>query len=400
MRRPRAWPGTGPGAMVAAAFIGPGTVTTATLAGAEHGVELLWALLFSVLATLVLQEMAARLGLVTGAGLGEAIRQRFAQPLARLLAVGLVLSAIGVGNAAFEAGNLAGGALGAEALFGGSARVAALVLAAVAFALLWTGRYRIVERVLVGLVAVMAVTFLSTAFVLAPPAGELAKGLLVPHLPGGRDLLLVVGLIGTTAVPYNLFLHASAVRQRWSGTEALPAARRDAAVSIFLGGIVSMAIVVTAAGGARGAVIGDAADMAVQLEPLLGGWARGFFAAGLLAAGLSSAVTAPLAAAYAATGTLGWDPALRTGRARATWIAVLGVGAAFAAAGFRSVPLILFAQVANGLLLPAVAVFLLVAVNDRSRMGEWANGRRANLAGIGVVLIALVLGARALIRVF
>jgi manganese transport protein len=253
--------------------------------------------------------------------------------------------------------------------------------------------------VLVGLVAVMALTFLSTAVMLAPPPGELLGGLLVPRLPGGRGLLLVVALIGTTVVPYNLFLHATAVGKRWSGPEKLPAARRDAAFSIVLGGIVSMAIVVTAAAAARGAPIGNAADMAVQLEPLLGGWARAFFGAGLIAAGLSSAVTAPLAAAYAAAGTLGWDPSIRSGRPRAIWIGVLGIGAAFAAAGFRPVPLILFAQVANGLLLPAVALFLLVVVNDQQRMGRWANGRWMNFAGIVVLLVTLGLAVRTLVRV-
>jgi manganese transport protein len=399
MKLGRFWGNIGPGAVIAAAFIGPGTVTTATLAGAEHGVTLLWALLFSVLATLVLQEMAARLGLVTGAGLGEAIRERFIRPLSRVLAVGLVLSAIAVGNAAFEAGNLAGGALGATALFGLPGRGAALILAAAAFLLLWTGRYRVVERVLVSLVAVMAITFLSTALVLAPTLKELLGGLLVPRLPAGRGLLLVVALIGTTVVPYNLFLHAAAVGERWSGPEDLASARRDAAFSILLGGIVSMAIVITAAGGARGAEIANAADMAVQLEPLLGSWARVSFSVGLLAAGLTSAVTAPLAAAYTATGTLGWDSSIRSGRARAIWLGVLGVGAAFAAAGFRPVPLILFAQVTNGLLLPAVALFLLVVVNDRERMGMWANGRWMNLAGLAVLLVTLGLAARTLARV-
>ncbi len=389
----------GPGAVVAAAFIGPGTVTTATLTGAEHGVSLLWALLFSVLATLILQEMAARLGLVTGSGLGDAIRHRFVGPLSRLMAVGLVLAAVGVGNAAFEAGNLVGGALGAGALFGATTRAAVIGLAVVALGLLWGGRYRLVERVLVGLVAVMAVAFLSTAVILSPGPASLLKGLFVPRLPGGRDLFLVMGLIGTTVVPYNLFLHATAVGERWSGPEGLPAARRDAAFSILLGGVVSMAIVVTAAGATGGAQISTAADMAVQLEPLLGGWARVFFAAGLLAAGLSSAVTAPLAAAYAVTGTLGWDPSIRGVPARAVWLVVLGIGAIFAAAGFRPVSLILFAQVANGLMLPAVALFLLIVVNDRTRMGRWVNGRWMNVAGFAVVLVALGLAVRTLLRV-
>lgn len=385
----------GPGAMVAAAFIGPGTVTTATVAGARFGVSLLWALLFSVVATLVLQEMAARLGLVTGVGLGEAVRERFRRPAARWTAAVLVISAVVIGNAAYETGNLLGGALGMDALVGGGTRTWGLLLGAVAFALLWTGSYRLVERVLVGLVVLMTLVFLATAALLLPSAGTLLRGLAVPSLPGGREgLLLAVGLVGTTVVPYNLFLHASAVRERWSGPESLPSARLDAGLSIVVGGIASMAVVITAAAAGPG-TISDAADMAVQLEPLLGGWARAFFAVGLLAAGLTSAVTAPLAAAYAAAGVLGWERGLRRPKFRAVWIVVLLTGVLFAGLGARPVPAILFAQVANGVLLPAVAAFLLLAANDRRRMGRWRNGLPLNLLAGLVVIVTLVLGVRA-----
>ncbi len=385
----------GPGAMVAAAFLGPGTVTTATLAGVRTGVSLLWALGFSVLATLALQEMAARLGLVTGQGLGEAVRARFAAGAGRVLAAGLVLSAIVIGNAAYETGNLLGGALGAQALGGGSARAWGLGLAAAAGALLWAGRYRAMERWLTVLVAVMGLVFFATAALLLPALPELLRGLVVPSLPNA-SLLLAVGLVGTTVVPYNLFLHASAVRQRWSGAADLPAARRDSAVAIILGGLVSMAVVVTAAG-AGGGEVRNAADMARQLQPLLGGWARAFFGAGLLAAGLTSAITAPLAAAWAACGVLGWKADLRSPRFRMVWGAVLLAGALCTAVGVRPVPAILFAQVANGILLPGVALFLLLVVNDGKRMGRWRNGPWLNLAGGLVVGVAALLGLRALL---
>jgi len=387
----------GPGAVVAAAFIGPGTVTTATLAGAGFGTTLLWALTFSTVATLVLQEMAARLGLVTGAGLGEAIRSGFGAGAMRLLAVGLVIAAVAFGNAAYETGNLLGAALGVNGIAGGELRVWAVGIAVVAFLLLWTGRYHVIERVMIGMVVVMSLVFLATAVVLAPPVGELLRGMFVPTLPEDpRALVVAVGLIGTTVVPYNLFLHAAAVREKWSGPEWLPAARLDLGIAIVLGGLVSMAIVATSAAAlAGGGEVASAADMAVQLEPVLGAWARVFFAAGLLAAGLTSAITAPLAAAYATAGALGWARDLRDRKVRAVWMLVLGAGTLFAAAGIRPVPAILFAQVANGVLLPAVAIFLLLAVNDRRRMGEWRNGPIANVVGAAVVLIAIGLGARA-----
>jgi manganese transport protein len=391
----RALRNAGPGAMVAAAFIGPGTVTTATLAGANYGYALLWTLTFSTLATVVLQEMAARLGLVTGAGLGEAVRRRFSGAGARAAAVLLVISAIALGNAAYETGNLLGAGLGVDAVAGQDTRVWALAVAAVAFALLYKGSYRVVERALVAMVVAMSAVFLLTAMVLGAPLAPLVRGLFIPRVPGGHaGLFVAMGLVGTTVVPYNLFLHASAVGEKWNGPEALPTARLELIIAIVLGGVVSMAIVSTSAGAAAGRPIHSAVDMAVQLQPLLGDWARIFFALGLLAAGFTSAITAPLAAAYATAGTLGWPRDLKDRRLRAVWIAVLGSGALFSALGVKPVPAILFAQVANGVLLPAIAAFLVLAANDRAIMGRWANGRLMNVLGALVVAVALLLGLR------
>lgn len=386
----------GPGWIVAAAFIGPGTVTTATLAGANFGTALLWALLFSTVATMVLQEMAARLGLVTGRGLGEAIRERFEGPW-RWLAVGLVVAAIGLGNAAYQTGNLLGGALGIEGAVGGDVRVWVAVIGTVAAALLWSGSYAAVERVMIAMVMVMSVVFLATAAVVIGEAEGVLTGLFVPGIPDGATLV-AIGLIGTTVVPYNLFLHAAAVSERFDGDRDLPAARLDIALSVGVGGMVSMAILVTAAGTMFGAggEVASAADMAVALEPVLGSWARGFFAVGLFAAGMTSAVTAPLAAAWATAGALGWRRDLKDPRVRGVWGAVLGTGVLLGVLGVRPVPAILFAQAANGIVLPAVAIFLLVAVNDRRLLGERVNRWTSNLAGAVVVLIATVLGIRAL----
>ena len=393
----RRFQGIGPGAVVAAAFIGPGTVTTCTLAGAGFGYTLLWALTFSTIATLVLQEMSARLGLVTGGGLGEAVRNRFTTAAARIAAVGLVISAIAIGNAAYETGNLLGAALGLSAIVTADVRWAALAFAGIAGLLLWSGRYRTIERVLVAFVVLMSLVFIATAIAARPPLGNILAGLAVPRVPNRDALFLAVGLIGTTVVPYNLFLHASAVRERWSGPEHLGAARADLGVAIVLGGVVSAAVVIAAAAGGTSTGITNAADMARQLEPVLGRGARILFGFGLFAAGLTSAITAPLAAAYATAGALGWPRDLRDRRLRTVWMLVLGTGAFFAAIGVRPVPAILFAQIANGVLLPAIAAFLLLAAND-ARMGKHRNGTMANVLGVVVVLVTLVLGTWAVYR--
>jgi len=149
----------------------------------------------------------------------------------------------------------------------------------------------------------MSIIFLATMVFLAPHLAEILKGLFVPQIPKGA-MLTVAGLIGTTVVPYNLFLHAAVVQEKWKDKKDLKAARRDIWISILLGGFVSMAIVITSAVAffGTGIDIHNAADLALQLEPVLGNWATGFIGVGLFAAGLTSAITAPLAASYATCG--------------------------------------------------------------------------------------------------
>ncbi len=394
----------GPGVLVTAAFIGPGTVTTASIAGAEYGFALLWALLFSVLATMVLQEMAARLGLVTREGLAESLRHAFHGNLAGKLAIALVVAAVGFGNAAYEAGNLIGAALGLEGIFESPARYWALAVALLAGLLLASGTYALIEKLLVGLVLLMSVVFLATLIQVRPDFSAMLAGVLTPRVPDGATLT-VIALVGTTVVPYNLFLHASAVQEKWSSEQdtgaALREARFDTGLSIGLGGLITLAVLSTSAAAFFGTGESfSAAEMARQLEPLLGSNARYFFAAGLFAAGLSSAVTAPLAAAYAVCGVLGWSRDIRATRFRMVWLAVLLFGTVFAVLDTSPLAAILLAQATNGFLLPICAIFLLLVMNRRDRLGNYANSVSANLAGGVVVLVTLVLGGLKIISVF
>ncbi len=393
----------GPGLLVTAAFIGPGTITTATLAGAGFGFTLLWALVFSIAATIVLQEMSARLGLVTRQGLGEALRTTFTTPVARVTTMLLVVSAIALGNCAFQTGNITGAAIGLEMLTGVNRSAGALIVGLAAFSMLAVGRYRLIERMLMALVAVMGVVFLLTAIVSRPGLTDVLKGLLVPRVPDG-SLVTIIALIGTTVVPYNLFLHAGAVTRKWSATIpvriSLGEARWDGALSIALGGLISLAVMATAAAFAMGgAAIDGPAAMAEPLRPLLGTAGRPLFAAGLVAAGLTSAITAPLAAAYATTGVLGWDSDLQTWKFRAVWATVVAVGTTLAMLGRNPISAILFAPATNGWLLPVIAGFLLVAMNQKALLGDYTNRVLANVLGVGVVLVVSGLGFVQLVKV-
>lgn len=389
----------GPGALVAAGFIGPGTVTTCTVSGASFGYSLLWAMLFSTVATILFQEMAARLGVVTQKGLGENIREQMKHPAMKIAAVIIIISAIFIGNVAYEAGNLAGGSMGLETLFPNiSVKVWAPILGVIAFALLWIGSYKSIEKVLIALVLLMSLTFISTAIVSSPDWGALVKGLFIPKVPENA-WLSVVGLIGTTVVPYNLFLHASAASERWKTKEDVKSARVDTIVSIGLGGLISMAIVISAAASFEGKnmTITSGADMAQQLEPLLGTWAKWFFGLGLFAAGFTSTITAPLSAAFATSGILGKERNLRGSFFRLIWIIVLVFGIAVSAMGSGSpIQLIMFAQAANAIILPIIAIFLTVALNSK-KLGKYKNHVISNILSILVIGVTLVLSYRSIL---
>ncbi len=396
----------GPGPLVAAAFIGPGTVTVCTIAGVNFGYALLWAMVLSISATIVLQEMAARLGIVSQKGLSEIIRSEIKNPILRLFAIILILSAIVIGNAAYEAGNISGGALGMQTLFGnpiielGSLKlnIMSFIIGFVAFVLLYIGNYKVLEKALVFLVILMSLAFLTTAIITKPNLIEVAKSIVVPKFPEG-SILTIIGLIGTTVVPYNLFLHASLAKTKWKHKSDLGFARKDTIIAVVLGGIVSMCIIISASS-ITDQEISNASDLAKGLEPLFGVYAKYFLAIGLFAAGITSAITAPLAAAFVASGCLGWSANLKSAKFRAVWMLILGLGVVFSTIGFKSIEIIKFAQVANGLLLPIIAGFLLWVMNKSNVLGKYKNSKLQNVLGIVILVITIFLGAKGILSVF
>ena len=394
----------GPGFLVTAAFIGPGTIVTASRAGAGYGTALLWAVLFSVIATMVLQDMAARVGLAGRRGLAEAIRDSLADPAARVIVLGLIAVTILVGNAAFQTGNLLGASLGVSLLSGLPQEVLVLVVGGFAGALLLTGTYKAIQNVLVALVGLMSIVFLLVAVLTFPSPGDLLSGLFIPSIPDGA-LLPVLALIGTTVVSYNLFLHASTTMERWpdasKNDDNIRESRSDTVFSVALGGLITAAVVVSASPLlGQGAEAADAATVAQRLEPLLGRAAPLFFGLGLFAAGLTSAITAPLAGAYAASGALGWGSDLKSPRFRMLWAFVLLTGIVCGVTlGASPYQVILLAQAGNGIVLPLTLVLLLIVVNRERIMGKYCNSRLANVLGVIVVLVISGLSIRQLARV-
>ena len=395
----------GPGPIVAAAFIGPGTVTVCTLAGVNFGFDLLWAMGLSIIATIVLQEMAARIGLVTQKGLASVISEILQKGILRYFSIFLVMTAVVIGNASYEAGNISGGALGIELFVQApflslgqlQVNILNLIIGSLALILLLTGSYKTISNYLTGLVILMSIAFLGTAIWSKPDLQDLMHGF-SPKV-NTENIFTIVALIGTTVVPYNLFLHSSLVSQKWKSVQDLKYIRVDTMIAVVLGGLVSMAIIITAKAGSA-IEVKSAVDLAIGLEPMMGKMAKYFMAFGLFAAGITSAITAPLAGSLVVAGSFGLSTDLKSLPMRVSIIGILGLGLVFSSFGIKPIQLILFAQLANGVLLPLLSGYILWLVNKKSVMGENVNSLWMNVIAFGIWLITLVLGGMSVWKVF
>ncbi|MEB8345284.1 Nramp family divalent metal transporter [Flavobacteriaceae bacterium KMM 6898] len=388
----------GPGVLVAAAFIGPGTIMACTLAGVQFGFTLLWAMLLSIIATIVLQEMSARLGIITQRGLADVIKEQVQIPVFRYLVLGIILGAIVIGNTAYEGGNIGGATLGLEAIFGNEyVSYYPFIVGIIAFLLLYLGNYKMLEKVLVTLVIIMSLSFLLTAIITKPNLMEVFKGMFVPTMPD-NSVFTIIALVGTTVVPYNLFLHASLVSEKWKHKEDLKTARKDTFISLAVGGMVSMAIII-AATTIPGGDISSVLDLAKGLEPLYGNAARYFMGIGLFAAGITSAITAPLAAAYVVNSCFGWNAGLKDLKFKLVWMIIIILGVLSLTFGISPIEILKFAQVANGLLLPIIAIFLLWVVNKVAVMGVYKNSTAQNVLAIFIILLVIILGLKSILKV-
>jgi len=398
---------SGPAILVTAAFIGPGTVITASRAGADFGHALLWALVFSVFATIILQEMTARLGVVTGRGLGENLRHNLRSPIARVIGVILVTSAIVIGNAAYQGGNISGAVLAIAPLTPWTSALPLspwpIVIGIFAFSILWRGKYQLIETSLKVLVGLMSLAFITTFIITKPSLMNMLQGL-IPRIPDGATLN-IIALIGTTVVPYNLFLHAASVSEKWpeqdNKDENLKAARKDIYTAIPLGGLISIAILSTAASAFFNSQIElySLETLAPSLQPLLGDFAPVIMALGLFSAGISSAITAPLAAAFALRGILGLKVDLNSWLFRSIWLTILILGVLVSSLGIKPVTVIWFAQVANGVLLPIITIYLIWLMNQNT-LGIYKNTLINNVLSVFVLLVTLLLSGRSLASAF
>lgn len=351
--------------VIAAAFVGPGTVATATKAGSEGGVNYLLPLIGALLAGYLLMEMAARVTLITGKPLGNAVRKSLGDWVTYLLFGGILL-----GCCAYEAGNLLGGFAGLE-LFSSLNRWWVILIVLFAAILLFSGNEQKISRALSIIVVVMGCVFLFAGFS-AVLGGD------APPKSTSLSTTTVLAIFGTTIVPYNFMLAAGLGQGQQLG-----AMRSGLGISFLVGGLITLGILLT---GTIIPAFTDFAQLGTALEQQVGSSGKILLGIGLFAAGFSSAITAPLAAAvagktlFANDQTQSW--AFNSTHFRATWGGVLVVGLLVSVLDLNIVPVILAAQFVNALLLPFLAALVLYLANRHDLLGEAVNQWWQNALGL------------------
>ncbi|HTD63368.1 MAG TPA: Nramp family divalent metal transporter [Verrucomicrobiae bacterium] len=383
----------GPGIITGFAGNDAGGVTTYTAVGAHYGFEMMWLLLLSTAGLLVIQEMCARMGAVTGKGLSDLIRERFGVRWTIVAMLALLIA-----NGSNIVAEYAGIAASLE-LF----HVQRIVSVPIAAVLIWVlvvfFSYRIVERALFVLVLAY-IAYPISAFIVGPPWGEVVRDSVIPALPIGQAALIAaLALVGTTITPYMQFYIQASVVDKGIDRDQYRFERVDVLLGAILTGLNGFFIVVVAGAVLHpaGIHVDSAADAAQALGPLAGQQAQLLFGVGLFGASLLAATIMPLSTSYAICEAFGWESGISKNFREAP--VFMGLFTLLVVAGALIVlspsvpliPVILVSQNVNGLLLPIVLVFILKLAGDRRIMGDHANGRVSQWIGIGTAVGASVL---------
>jgi len=385
----------GPGIIAGVAGNDAGGLTTYSVMGAETGLRLLWIFPITIVILAIVQEMVARLGVVTGQGLSDLIRERFGVRWT-VFAMAVLL----VANVANTIANMAGAAAALD-IFGVPKLVTVPVVAVAIWGLVLFASYRVVERVFLAVMLVF-LAYPVAAVIATPDWAPVARAIVSPTLSlDPRTMLLVVAVVGTTITPYMQFYLQSAVAEKGIGEEELRLEQADAVVGSVWTNVIAVFIVVATAaavGVGGGATIGSAADAAHALGPVAGQFASALFGVGLFGASVLAATIMPISTAFVICEAFGWESGVgkRFGDAPIffgiyTFVLALGAIVVLLVPQDALVPIIVASQNLQGILLPVVLVFLVLLVNDRRLMGSHTNGRGLNTLAWGAVAVVVAL---------
>lgn len=399
----------GPGVISAAAGNDAGGITTFSKVGATYGLDLLWGLALVTVGLIVVQEMCARMGAVTGKGLADLIREIFGLRVAVFALLVLI-----VANFAITVSEFAGIAAVGEMFLGPKAR---FYIVPAAMALVWLlvsrGSYQKIERIFL-IASLVFLTYVVTALKIGVPWSHVLRATFAPplrSLPWGGDLIvMIVTLIGTTISPYMQFYQQAAVRDKGISIKDYALAKWDTILGCVLSSLVAGFIVITCAGTlfVNHVPVSDAGQVAQALEPLAGQYARVLFAFGLLNASLLAATVVPLSTAYAVAESIGWESGLGLAVRESplfygTYGLLIFLGGLLIIvlpATSNLIGIILNAQVVNCALLPVELVLMLLLINRRRVMGRYKNGLGQNIVAWITVIVASALSLYYLVLQF
>jgi NRAMP (natural resistance-associated macrophage protein)-like metal ion transporter len=386
----------GPGFITANVDNDPGGILTYSQAGAKLGYTLLWTLIPTTIALIVVQEMAARMGAVTGKGLADLIREEFG--LRATFFTMVILGIADFGNIVAEFAGLATG----MSIFHISKYIVVPLGALLVWGVVVRGSYKPVEKILI-LFSLIYFTYPISAIMAHPDWHQAIKDTFVPVVSKSSEyLILIVGLVGTTITPWMQFYLQASIVEKGIGKRQYAMSRWDVILGCIVTDVIAFFIVVACAATlyvSGNHNITDAAEAAKALAPLAGRWAALLFAVGLVNAALLSAAILPLATAYNICEGLGVESGINKKFSEAPtfyWIYTLLIGGAAALVLIPRLPLIkliLFSQVANGMLLPFVLIFMLKLVNKPELMGNQKNSLLANTIAWATSVIMILLSA-------
>jgi Mn2+/Fe2+ NRAMP family transporter len=378
----------GPGIITGSVDNDAGGITTYSVAGALYGYNLLWTLIPSFIVLIVIQEMNARMGMVTGKGLADLIRENAGVKVTFFIFLGLLIADIGNTTTEFA------GVAGSMEVFGVSKYISVPIMAVLIWILVVKGTYKIAERIFL-IFSVSLLMYMVSALMGKPSWGEIGHAIVHPQLEvNSQSMAMIIGLVGTTIAPWMQFYMQTSVIEKGLDMKQYKYSLIDIVVGCVATVVVAFFIIVACASTLHknGIQINEAKDAAMALAPLAGELASQVFAFGLFIASIFSATILPLATAFYISEAFGFEAGIDKKWDEAPEFYVLYTGILVLSAGIillPNAPLILislWSQVLNGLLLPVVLVCMILLVNNKKIMGEYVNNRVYNIVGWGAVI--------------
>jgi NRAMP (natural resistance-associated macrophage protein)-like metal ion transporter len=383
----------GPGLVTANVDNDAGGIATYSIAGASFGYKLLWTLIPMTLALIIVQEMCARMGAVTGKGLADLIRERFGVKITFFAMIGLLIANFGTTVSEFA------GVGASMELFGVSKFISVPLGAVLVWWLVLKGSYKVVERVFLFL-CLIYFCYVPSGIMAKPPWGEVMRQLVIPHFSLNTEYLtILLGVIGTTIAPWMQFYIQSAVVEKGITAKDYGYSRLDVIFGCCMTDFIAMFIIVACAATlySHSIKIDSAEAAAMALAPLAGSWASSLFAIGLLNASIFAAAILPIGTAFFVCEAFGLEAGIDKSWEEAPvfyWLFTLLVilGASFVLIPNASlIKIMLWPQVINGALLPFVLIFMVKLINNKDLMGEYTNNWGYNLLTWTTITVIIVI---------